>query len=58
MPVKTPGNTKVLFLRNLSLSDHWRLETWARNRKLGKEKAAEKILRDALKNVKLDLEEA
>lgn len=56
MAVKvTPKNTKALFLRRLTLSDHWRLETWANDRNLGKEEAAEKILRDGLKNVKLDL---
>lgn len=52
----TTANKKALFLRSLTLQDHWRLETWAKNKNLGKEKAAEKILRDALKSVKLELE--
>lgn len=57
MAVKvTPVNTKALFLRSLTLQDHWRLEMWARNKNLGKEEAAQKILRDTLKFVKLELE--
>lgn len=57
MPVKvTTPKTKALFLRTLTLQDHWRLETWAREKNLGKEEAAQKILRDTLKLVKLELE--
>jgi hypothetical protein len=50
----TPGRTKMLVLRTLSLSNHWKLETWAKDMHLGKEEAAEKILQDFLKKVKLD----
>lgn len=49
----TLEGTKALFLRKLPLSWHWRLETWAKDRGLGKEAAAEAILKKALKNVKL-----
>jgi plasmid stability protein len=52
----TQGGTKALLLRNLSLATHWKLESWAKRKKLGKEDAAEKILRDALRSEKLDLE--
>jgi hypothetical protein len=53
----TLEGTKALLLRKLSLATHWKLESWAKRKKLGKEDAAEKILRDALKNEKLDLEQ-
>lgn len=59
MSAKVTGKIKkVMVLRNLALSDHWRLETWATKQKLGKYEAAEKILHDALKTVRLDLETA
>lgn len=47
---------KTMHLRNLSMADHWRLEVWAKNNKLDKYEAAEKIIHDAVKGVKLDLE--
>ena len=52
----TLDGTKALLLRKLSLATHWKLESWAKRKKLGKEDAAEKILRDALRNEKLNLE--
>lgn len=52
----TREGTKALLLRNLSLATHWKLETWAKKRNLGKEDAAEKILLDGLRGVKLELE--
>lgn len=58
MSVKvTTPRTKQLLLRDLSLTDHWRLEIWSRDNELGKEEAAEKILADFLKKIKLDLDE-
>lgn len=54
----TPNETKGLNLRNVSLVTHWKLEKWAKNKKLGKYEAAEKILHDAVKSVKLDLQSA
>lgn len=57
MSAKVTGKLKkVMVLRNLPLVDHWKLETWASKQKLGKYELAEKILHDALKGVKLDLE--
>lgn len=57
MAVKvTTVKTKALFLKTLTVQDHWRLEVWAREKNLGKEAAAQKILRDTLKFVKLELE--
>lgn len=58
MPLKTPPKrTQQLKLRTLSLSSHWRLEQWAKDMKLGKTEAAEKILDEFLKkNVKLEVE--
>lgn len=59
MSTKVTGRIKkVMVLRNVPLVDHWKLETWATRQKLGKYEAAEKIIHDALKSVKLDLETA
>ena len=52
----TEPRTKMLVLRTLSLTNHWKLETWGKDMNLGKEQAAEKILHDFLKKVKLDIE--
>jgi hypothetical protein len=52
----TARNVKVLNLRNVPLVDHWRLETWADDKGLGKYEAAEKLLHDALRHVKLPTE--
>lgn len=49
----TLEDTKALNLRDLPLSLHWKIEKYAKAKKLGKEKAAEKILTDALRNIKL-----
>lgn len=59
MPLKTtPKRVQQLKLNNLSLTSHWRLEQWAKDMKLGKIQAAEKILDDFLKkNVKLEVEQ-
>lgn len=56
VPKVTRRGTKALLLRRLSLATHWKLETWAEKHNMGKEVAAEKILQDGLKSVKLNLE--
>lgn len=57
MSAKVTGRIKkVMVLRNVPMSDHWRLEIWATKVKLGKYELAEKIIHDAVKNVNLDKE--
>lgn len=53
----TIEGTKALLLRKLRLSTHWKLESWAKKKKMGKEDAAETILRHGLRNEKLDFSE-
>jgi len=45
--------TKGLYLRKLPLSLHWKLETWAKSKKVGKEEAAERIITKAMKKVNI-----
>lgn len=57
MPLKVnPERTRILKIPT-KLSNHWRLEQWAKDMDLGKIEAAEKIINDFLKkNVKLEVD--
>jgi hypothetical protein len=58
MPVKTSEHTKQLRIPSLKLTTHWKLERWAKDMELDKIEAAEKILEDFLKKIKLTEVEA
>lgn len=50
----TQEATKALLVRKMPLVLHWKLEKWADAKGLGKEEAAEIVLKRALKHVKLE----